>query len=171
MACLQTLNGIVRDCLSNVGGVRKVYIANKDDVASITITDDAVSAITMEGGAKFKEYYQKPGRASVTSTPQFNDANEYAGESVVLSLSFPRQDATKRLEVAALSVAELVVVYQDANGNCWLLGYDNPVQRSGGDATSGQAVGDTNAYALELTATENQLPYSVPVAVIEALVG
>ena len=133
MACLQTLNGIVRDCLSNVGGVRKVYIANKDDVAGITITDDAVSAITMEGGAKFKEYYQKPGRASVTSTPQFNDANEYAGESVVLSLSFPRQDATKRLEVAALSVAELVVVYQDANGNCWLLGYDNPVQRSGGD--------------------------------------
>lgn len=125
MACLQTLNGIVRDCLSNVGGVRKVYIANKDDVAGITITDGAVSAITMEGGAKFKEYYQKPGRASVTSTPQFNDANEYAGESVVLSLSFPRQDATKRLEVAALSVAELVVVYQDANGNCWLLGYDN----------------------------------------------
>lgn len=171
MACLQTLNGIVRDCLSNVGGVRKVYIANKDDIDTITITDDAVSAITMQAGKHFKEYYQKPGRASVTSTPQFNDANEYAGESVVLSLSFPRQDATKRLEVAALSVAELVVVYQDANGNCWLLGYDNPVQRSGGDAASGQAATDTNAYALELTAIENQLPYSVPAAVIEALVG
>lgn len=171
MACLQTLNGIVRDCLSNVGGVRKVYIANKDDVEGITIADDAVSAITMAAGKTFKEYYQKPGRASVTSSPQFNDANEYAGESVVLSLSFPRQDATKRLEVAALSVAELVVVYQDANGNCWLLGYDNPVLRSGGDATSGTAVADTNAYALEFTVQENQLPYSVPAAVIEPLVG
>lgn len=171
MACLATLTGIARDCLSNVGGVREVYIANKDDVASITITSDAVSGITMETGKTFKRYYQKPGRASVTSTPQFNDANEYAGEQVTLSLSFPRQDATKRLEIAALSVAELCVIYGDGNGNYWLLGYDNPVVRSGGDAVSGQAVTDTNAYGIELQANENQLPYSVPGTVVAGVIS
>lgn len=170
-SCTQTLAGLARDCSANVGGVKNVYIANKDDVASITVTNDAVSAITMNSSATFKKYYQKRGRASVTSSPQFNDAGEYAGESTVLSLNFPRQDSTKRLEIAALSVAELVVVYEDNNGECWLLGYDNGVVRTGGDAASGTAATDTNQYAIELTDISNQLPYNVPKNVIEALVA
>ena len=170
-SCTQTLAGIARDCAANVGGVKNVYIANKDDVDTITITNDAVSAITMVNSAKFKKYYQKRGRASVTSSPQFNDAGEYAGESTVLTLNFPRQDSTKRLEIAALSVAELVIVYEDNNGNLWLLGYDNGVTRTGGDAATGTAATDTNQYAIELTDISNQLPYSVPSSVIEPLVA
>lgn len=170
-SCIQTLSGLARDCDSNVGGVKRVYIANKDDVTAITVTSDAISAITMASGASFKEYYQKRGRASVTSTPQFNDAGEYAGESTVLTLNFPRQDSTKRLEVAAMSVAELIVVYEDNNGKCWLLGYDHGVVRTGGDAASGTAATDTNQYAIELTDISNQLPYEVPANVIEALVS
>ena len=170
MASAQTLNGLVRDCVANAGGVKAVYIANKDDVSAITITDDAVSAITMDGAKKFKGYYFKRGMASVTSTPQFNEAGEYAGENSVLALTFLRQDATKRLEVAALSVSELVVIYTDNNGNSWLLGYDHPVYRTGGESGTGAAHTDNNRYGIELTDASNQLPYSVPAAVVAGVI-
>lgn len=169
MACAESLSGIIRDCLSNAGGVKAVYIANIDDVASVTLTSDAISAITMADSATFKAYYFKRGQASVTSTPQFNDAGDYAGESTVLSLTFLRQDATKRLEVAALSVAQLAVIYEDNNGNYWYLGYDNPVLRTGGESGTGAANTDSNHYGIELTDIANQLPYSVPESVVTSV--
>lgn len=170
MPCLQTLNGIVRDCESNVGGVKNVYLINRDYVKVVTLTDGTISAITLAEGQKFKKYHQKRGQASVSSTPQFNEAGEYAGEQTVLALSFLRQDATKRLEVAALSVAELAAIYEDQNGQFFYLGYDNPVLRTGGDSGTGTANTDSNRYGIELTDTSAALPYTVTPGIVEGLV-
>lgn len=170
MACIQTLSGLVRDCAANVGGIKAVYIANIDDVQEVTLTSDIISAITMAQGKKFKGYYFKRGQASMNSTPAFNDAGDYAGEDTVLSLTFLRQDATKRLEMAALSVGELAVIVQDNNGNYWYLGYDNPVLRTGGESPSGAAATDTNAYGIELTDRANQLPYSIEDTAVAAVI-
>lgn len=170
MACAQTLNGIVRDCYSNAGGLKAVYIANVDDVTAVTLTSGAVSAITMASGKKFKSYYFKRGQASMTQTAQFNDAGEYAGENTVLTLNFLRQDATKRLEMAALSVAELYVIVEDNNGNYWFLGYDRPVYRTGGESGSGAALTDTNKYTIELTEVGNELPRSTTSTVVSGVI-
>jgi len=172
MACTQTLSGLVRDCAANVGGVKNVYIANYDDVDTLTIDADAneITAITMLNSAKFKKYYFKRGQASVASTPQYNEAGDYAGENSVLSLTFLRQDATKRLEVAALSVGELAVIYEDNNGQYWYLGSDRPVLRTGGESGSGAANTDNNRYGIELTAYDNALPLSVDSAIISNIV-
>lgn len=170
MSCSQTLAGLVRDCAANVGGLKAVYIVNRDDVESVTLTADVISAITMAANKKFKGYYFKRGQASMTSTPAFNDAGDYAGEDTVLSLNFLRQDATKRLEMAALSVGELAAIVLDNNGNYWYLGYDNPVLRTGGEAPTGAAATDTNAYGLELTDRANQLPYSVSAEAVAAVI-
>lgn len=170
MACTQTLAGLTRDCAANVGGIKAVYIANIDDVSSVTLTSGVISAITMDTGKKFKAYYFKRGQASMTSTPAFNDANEYAGEDTVLSLTFLRQDASKRLEMAALSVGELAVIVLDNNGTYWYLGYDNPVFRTGGEAPTGAAATDTNSYGLELTDRANQLPYTINADAVESVI-
>ena len=170
MACSQTLNGLVRDCNANAGGVKAVYIANTDDVTAVTLTSNAISAITMASGKKFKKYYFKRGQASLTSTPQFNEAGEYAGEQSVLAMTFLRQDTTKRLEMVALSVSELVVIVEDANGTFWYLGYDRPVMRTGGESGTGAAITDTNRYALELTDIANQMPYTASAEAVAAVV-
>lgn len=163
MSCSATLSGIVRDCASNAGGIKELYIANADDVASIALdsTGEKVQSITMATGKKFKKFYFKTGQANVVYTPQFNDAAEYAGEDGILSVNFSRQDTTKRVQIHALSIAELIVIYKDNNGINWLMGYDHPVLRNGGDTQTGAAHTDTNRYALQLHSTDNQLPYEV----------
>lgn len=172
MACTQTLNGIVRDCGANAGGLKAIYIANKDDVTAITLATggDLISAITMASSAKFKPFYFKPGQASFTQEPQFNDAGDYVGENGVIDVNFGKMNTTKRAQMAALSIGELIVIATDNNGISWLFGYDNPVLRTGGTAESGAAKTDRNNYGLQLTSTDNQLAYEVPAAILEGIV-
>ena len=68
MPCSQTLAGIPKDCASNMGGIVLAMLANKADVASVTLTDNKVSAITMAGGAKFYKYNFKPNTSNLAST-------------------------------------------------------------------------------------------------------
>lgn len=167
MACSVTLNGIVRDCAPNVGGLKLVAFANRDDVASITLdsTEGKVSAITMTETGKFKGFYFKKGQASYNQTPQFNEAGEYAGEQGVLAVNFGRQDTSKRVQCAALSIAELYALLQDNNGIYWLVGYDAPVLRTGGESPLGQNATDFNHYGMEFTSNDKQLAYEVPAEV------
>ena len=48
MACSQTLAGIARDCSSNMGGIKEVYIANFADVDSLTVTSGVITASYLE---------------------------------------------------------------------------------------------------------------------------
>lgn len=169
MACTFTLTGIARDCEVNAGGIKRVLIASYADVLGVTETDGVITAVTLDTGKYFAEYYVRKGVASYTGTPQFNDDGDYTGEDGVLSLVFGRMTTAKRIEVDALSKQDLVVVFQDANGLWWYLGKDYPVTRNGGDTTTGTAQTDRNGYGIDLHSNDNGAPFEVDEDVIETL--
>ena len=161
MACTQTLAGIIRDCSNSMGGIKEVYIANFDDVASLTVTNDIITAIAMQSTAKFKKYSYRPQTAELVSTPQINSENGVAYIQSVLTLQFAKMDTTKRLEINALALGDLVIVVVDNNGKMWYLGKDNPVVASGGDSGTGKAFTDANRYGIQLTDNSLLYPYEV----------
>ena len=161
MACTQTLSGLTRDCSNNMGGIKEVYIANFDDVASLTVTSDIITAIAMQSSAKFKKYSFRPQTAELVSTPQINSENGVAYIQSVLTLQFAKMDTTKRLEINALALGDLAIVVVDNNGKMWYLGKDNPVVASGGDSGTGKAFGDANRYGIQLTDNSLLYPYEV----------
>ena len=75
MACTQTLAGIVRDCLPNMGGIRAVYLANFADVASLTVTSGVITAISMETSKKFYKYDFARNTSSMSSNYAVNAEN------------------------------------------------------------------------------------------------
>lgn len=169
MGCTQTLAGIARDCAANLGGIRAVYLANFEDVTAVTVTSDVVTGITMAGSAKFYAYYFNPNTSNFTTTIQANRENGSLFFETVLSLVFPKQDATKRIEVNALAQAGLMAIVTDNNGNNWLLGKDEPMMLTSGTAETGTARADRNGYALELTDAQVQMPLTVDGTIIAGL--
>ena len=163
MACTQTLSGLTRDCANSMGGVKEVYIANRDDVdiAAFTISSDIITAIAMVSTAKFKKYSFRPQTAELVCTPQVNNENGVAFIQSVLTLQFAKMDTTKRLEINALALGELCIVVVDNNGKMWFLGYDNPVTATGGDSGTGKAFTDANRYGIQLTDNSLLYPYEV----------
>lgn len=163
MPCSQTLAGIPKDCASNMGGIVLAMLANKADVASVTLTDNKVSAITMATGAKFYKYNFKPNTSNLASTYQVNNENGTTYVQSLLQLVFNRMETSKRVEVSALAQGELVAIVKDANGLYWFLGYDAPLFLNAGDGQTGTARADRNGYSITLEDDSREMPYEVNV--------
>lgn len=163
MSCTQVLSGIQVDCEPSMGGLKIVYIANSSDVTDFTIVDGQITSITMASGKTFKTYSFRRNTASMTSTLSVDPAN---GTSVAtdVSLSFLKQDTQKRIEISALSIGELVMMVQDANGRHWFLGKDMPVMASAGGAESGTTYTDGNKYTITLQDNSKDYPYEIKTA-------
>lgn len=173
MACLITIAGITLDCESSLGGIKQVWITQYDNVKSVTVDDETnqISAITLEADAKWYNYQFRKGTGSLTSTL---NVDETAGTNYVsneLALVFTKMETKKRIEIAALSIGQLVVVVEDSNGKYWFLGKDDYVSASAGTGVTGTAKGDQNAYTLTLAADSESYPYELSVEAIQSVVG
>ena len=171
MPCTQTLSGLAKDCSGNIGGIKAVYIANFDDVASVAVSDGKVSGITMvtpaQGSApKFKKYNFKPATGSMSSTlnKDLQAGTNYVSTDLVLQ--FNRMETTKRVEMTALAQGELMVIVKDANDVYWLLGRTEPVMASAGEGQTGTARADGNRYTLTLQDNGETFPYEILSTVI-----
>ena len=159
MACTQTLTGITRDCLGNNGGIRKVWLANYDNVASLTVASGAITAITMSNSEKFKLYEFARNTSSLSSNYAVNAENGTSYVESDLLMVFNRMDTSKRLEIVALAQGNLVAIVEDNNGNKWYLGKDFPVTINAGDGQTGTARADRNGYSITLRDESAELPF------------
>ena len=171
MSCSQTLAGIVKDCASNNGGIVEVYLANYSDLsAKPTITDGKISEITMASAASFKKYQFPKNTGSLTSTWNVGDGdNKYVSSDLLMQ--FGRMETSKRVEVVAMALSDLVAIVKDKNGIYWYLGYDEPVTLGAGDGQTGTQRSDLNRYEVTLHDESAELPYEVLPSVVEGLLA
>lgn len=160
MACIQTLAGIVRDCLNSMGGIAEVLLANKAEVTA-AVTSGKVTSITMASSAKFHRYQFAPETASMSSNWQVNAQNGTRFVQTDLLMVFNRMETSKRAEIMAMAQSELVAIVKDANGLYWFLGYDEPLLLSAGDGLTGTARADRNGYSATLQDNSLELPFEV----------
>lgn len=168
MACTQTLSGLAYDCAPSMGGIVAVYLANTTDVASLTVTDNVISAITMnDDGATppvsytFKKYAFPRNTGSMSSNYTFDKTTGANFVVTDLVLVFTKMETAKRVEISALAQGELVAIVKDANGKYWYLGKDEPLTPSAGDGLTGTARADRNGYSFTLQDNSLEMPYEV----------
>lgn len=167
MACISaTLAGLAQDCSQSMGGVAKVIIAPYS-AGSIHFATSASTQVTVDGlsgTTEWKAYYFRKGNAQVTSTLNVDPANGVNYVSSELQLTFTRQDTTKRVEMSALVLGEVMVIYKDANGTYWALGVDSPVSATAGTAQTGAQKTDGNNYQITLTSEDLTWPVELDAA-------
>lgn len=170
MSCSsQTLSGLAKDCSGSIGGILEVYIANFDDVTAVTVSGDMITAISLASSKYFNKYLFSRNTGNLTSTATIDKANGVNFITSSLLLQFNRMETTKRVEMTALSLNDLVVIVKDANGKYWYLGKDNPVAASAQDGQTGTAVADANRYQITLEDVSYELPYEVDSSIISGL--
>lgn len=178
MACQSvTFNGIQGACAINRGGVKKVYIANRGDVASVTVNPATglITDITMAETAKFATWEFRPGTASLsTAAGGIDPTIGNYDQTATLALQFTKAEATKRLEIQSAIAADSVVIVETAyvNGNSdsekeWAqyiyLGYDNPVYVDSPVMQTGTATSDLSGFTLNLVESEYEMPHFIKI--------
>lgn len=173
MSCAnQTITGIEKDCSTSKGGINVVYLLNYDDIENVTVANEGdtkgvITGITVAGGKKFHTYNFRKGTGSMTSTLNVDPANGVNYVTTDLALTFLKMDTTKRIEMSALAVNEMVAIVKDANNVYWYLGFEEPISATAGDGATGTARGDGNRYTITLQDTSSTFPYEVEAKVVE----
>lgn len=173
MSCSKTLSGLrTSDCFASKGGIRKVYIANFDDVEDIALNsaETQVTAFTMASGKTFSTYELRKNVGSFTSTLNVDNAAGSNYVSTEIVLQFNKMEIQKWIEMKALSLAETRIVVEDCNGEYWLCGKDEPCAATSGSGQSGQNKTDGNFYQLAITAEDDTFPVNVAKSAIEAVI-
>lgn len=164
MSCALT-TGYSLDCKDSVGGIKEVHFIEKAN-ATFTFTSNVVSAITLASTKHWFKYEQIKETSSFTQTYNDNVANATSFVKQELEIIIPKLATATRNEIALLAQNRLYAVVTDRNGVKWLLGYQNGVDRVGGTASTGTAMGDRNGYVLKFEATEPVEAFEVTAALV-----
>lgn len=173
MACKSfALSGIALSCKDNMGGIKEVYITKSSDVEGVTLNTEKtqIASITMAEGSKFKTYKFRKGTANMTSTAASDEAIGNFSVTTELALQFSKMETSKRLEIMALCLEDVVAVALDFNGKYWYLGYDFPVSATAATAQTGTASTDLNGYNVTLSDTSAEFPFEIPADVMTGII-
>lgn len=169
MSCCLPFQGIPADCSSSIGGIKRALISCIDSVTEVTISNDEITAITTSPQPSFKEFIFKRQTSNFSTAITVDETAGTLYYQTTIELQFSKLETVKRLEVAALAQSDLVIIIEDANGNYWYFGYDNPVRITDGTADTGTAFGDFNGYTLTFTDYSKEPPYMVDSSIIAGL--
>jgi hypothetical protein len=157
MAC-NVSNGIILDCRDNVGGLKNLWITDYDNITSITKTSTGNTADTItsiSGTGTFYEFQLIRQTSSYTSTinASLEAGTVFYGDELVAY--FNKMEQEKRNIVKTLAQSQrLALVFEDNNGDFFLMGESYGAFITAGTIVSGLAMGDANGYNLTFGALE-----------------
>jgi hypothetical protein len=171
MSC-EALEGIVKSCDNNSGGIYKVWINQQDEIDEITLDPTltwTIDSITLVTPTDFTEFEIRRNTGSYTEEAAIDLVNGSSYYTKTITLMFHRRDQSKSQAIKVLGAGQqyLAVIIQDANGKYWYFPY---MQLTGAAEGSGTARADGSKYSVTLTAENEFLAYEVTEAAVTAVI-
>lgn len=160
MACNVTLTGIALDCVTNLSGIKAIYLANDASVGDVTVAEEQITAIDASAGT-FYEYIPAKNTGSLTKTLTKDESTGVMYYTNEVVAQFNKMETKKRTELSNIDRGQFKAIVLDSNGKYWFLGYDNYVSASAVTGQTGAGLDDGNFYTLTLTDISAELPYEV----------
>lgn len=186
MATCQLISGLALPCKNFMPGVRRIFIGNffsgsTNTGQNLTYTLNATNQIT---GAtittgKFYTFDLTKEAGEYVETINANAANGTTSYDSILNIYLSQYATNVRNQIYLLAVTKLLVIFEDRNGQYWLMGTDgsgtntgtsNGVDMNASAALTGKAyASDANGYNLVFGSTEAIGPVEVLSTVIPSI--
>ena len=99
MACNVTLTGIALDCVTNLSGIKAIYLANDASVGNVTVSEEQITAIDASAGT-FYEYIPAKNTGSLTKTLTKDESTGVMYYTNEVVAQFNKMDTPKRKEIS-----------------------------------------------------------------------
>ncbi len=169
MPCALT-SSIALGCKDAVGGLKKIYVTELENKATLTKTAGVVSAFTLATGKRFWVYDFEKEQADLVETINPSSENGTTFYSSELKVRLNKRDTTKRNELILVAVNRLLIIALDRNGIYWLMGEENGAELMPSTSNSGKAMGDFNGYDLVFGSKESAPNIEVTGSLIPSLI-
>ena len=157
MSCIID-QGYALGCRDSMGGIKNVYIAEFDKIATYTETNGDITSndTTTSPVPEYFKFEQFTEAATFAQTGTYSLENGTVFYDQQLTLMFHKQSTELRNRLLVLSQARMSIIIEDQNGNYWLVGRENGVYALSADIQSGKAFGDMNGITLVLQGKEKE---------------
>lgn len=172
MAICNAIEGISYSCLNNVGGIKKAYLTNFENVTAYTTdVDGVINDITLAPSSVFVEFQFNSNTGSLQEELTSDLTNGTTFYTQTVNLVIPRREAAKRDKILILAQGQpkLAIIILDSNGLYWYVGLGEGAYLTANATGSGVAKADANNYQLTFVAEEAELAPEVDSAIIPAL--
>lgn len=160
-SCLTITNGICRDCLDSVGGIKKAYLCPTQDLYTLLasvdpenpITDGHIADYTLADPNNPVKWYPLVPQKNTSNYVETINISAESGTlfyNGVLTMNFGKMTQVKLNTIHEMAKGDMTVVFLDGNGKYWWFGGLN-VTVSGGvpatftiDETNGCTLGSTS---------------------------
>jgi hypothetical protein len=156
MACALT-QSYTLDCKDSIGGLKAVWFAAIDDIASWTGSSGTYTGVTMDSSKYFWKYDLVKESSNFAEAVNTNVQNGTVFYAQTLEIILNKLQVNTRNEILLLAKNRLVALVQDNNDKIWVLGFSNGLDLTGGGSATGTAFGDRNGYTLTFTGNEKEL--------------
>lgn len=146
------------------------YILYAKDIDGNKIKASIKSATVEQGADKMKVFGFKAQTANFNQTLNYseNGANFWTS---TINLTFSKLDSAKRLSIMSLMQGECICIVSDNNKMKWLVGLNFPLYMTEGQADTGTAFTDNNAYTISLSCSDLELALPISDEAYNAIVG
>lgn len=156
-SCLTITNGICRDCLDSVGGVKKAYLISMEDLNSgvasflLDATDGHITDYTYNTGFTTIKWYPlvpQKNTSNYVETINISAENGTLFYNGVLSMNFGKMTMLKLNSINEMAKGDMGILFVDGNNKMWFLGGLNVTVTAGVptaitvDATNGCTLGN-----------------------------
>lgn len=150
-------------CSANTGGLVNVWITDKANVSSFTLSGSEYNAVTMVSSAVFYKYEfeQDTGvyRENV-SRENYSTIVSHELEFYLTKMATAQRDALQ--DIIDSSTCGMVAICEDANGSKWVVGYSEnqllarPLKVQSMEGTTGAAFTDGNGSSVILASSDTE---------------
>lgn len=168
--CNVVSGGITKGCENNVGGIRRAWFGNFENLDQEAIVHGSPTrTITSLGLVNAAQKLQLFEFAKNSSNYTENEANTDDGNTLVtqvINLIFSRREQAKRdvLVVLGKGKPDLSCIVEDSNGKFFLFGEENGVNLTSNEGGSGTVKTDRNGYSVTFTGEEPELASEISTA-------
>lgn len=148
-------------CDKSVGGIKAIYIANRDDIQFSSLQtneQEEITTLQIADGKYFAKWQFRKNTGSYTSTYASDMAIGNETITTTVALQFSRAEATKRLKIQRALNSAAVVIIEDMYGQLLFLGEDNEVVITECTMLSGTQTGDLSGFNLTFQDIADNLP-------------
>lgn len=165
------LNGILKGCETNLGGIKKIYFLPLDDIYSVQMdANKLVTDLQLEPFTSFVEWQI----LSSTANYSINSSVDSIGvleHTHSLNLRLTRRDYLKNIEILNIlqGKRDWVILVKDMNNLWWFLGWNKGINANSSDGGSGQSKPDGSQYNLSFSGVQPYSDLNVEESIIENL--
>lgn len=162
MAECSLTTGFDLDCKNGIGGVKKIYLTDWNNVngaGDVTLdASEVVTALTLTAGDLYA-YELPPQTASFEETITSSTDNGTVFYTQTLNIMLHKLSNEKRIELQNGAMMRLGVFVLDAMDNWLFFGLERGANFTTSTGSTGAKLGDMNGYTISIVAESNKRAY------------